>query len=41
MKEHDKNIKGFDRLNDLLLVNFSDGSEVIIPLKQLSTGLVS
>jgi DUF971 family protein len=35
MKEHDKNIIGFDRLNDLLLVNFSDGSEVIIPLKRL------
>ena len=35
MKKHDKNIKDFDVLNDLLLVNFSDGSEVVIPLRRL------
>ena len=35
MKKYDKNIKDFDILNNLLLVNFSDGSEVAIPLKRL------
>ena len=35
MKNDDKNIKDFDLLNDLLLVNFSDGSEAVIPLKRL------
>ena len=35
MIKGDKNIKDFDLLNDLLLVNFSDGSEAVIPLMRL------
>tara|TARA_B110000438_G_scaffold217525_1_gene210264 strand:+ start:1173 stop:1487 length:315 start_codon:yes stop_codon:yes gene_type:complete len=35
MKKYDKNIKDYEILNDLLLVNFSDESEVVIPLRLL------
>ena len=35
MKKYDKNIEDFDVLNDFLLVNFSDGSEAVISLKNL------
>ena len=35
MKKCDKNIEDFDVLNDFLLVNFSDGSESVISLKNL------
>ena len=33
--ENNKNIQDFEVLNDLLLVNFSDGSEAIVSLKRL------
>jgi DUF971 family protein len=35
MKKYNKNIKDFDLLNDLLLVNFSDGSEAVISFRRL------
>ena len=33
--ENNKNIQDFEIVNDLLLVNFSDGSEAIVSLKRL------
>ena len=33
--ENNKNIQDFEVVNDLLLVNFSDGSEAIVPLQRL------
>jgi len=33
--ENNKNIQDFEVVNDLLLVNFSDGSEAIVSLQRL------
>ena len=33
--ENNKNIQDFEVVNDLLLVNFSDGSEAIVSLHRL------
>ena len=33
--ENNKNIQNFEVVNDLLLVNFSDGSEAIVSLQRL------
>ena len=33
--ENNKNIQDFEIVNDLLLVNFSDGSEAIVSLQRL------